>query len=261
MSGFIRQTGHPRRKRKRGRKLRFGRIIRRIVGLEPEIVVDGVRYHARTGEPLRRALGPTGRGSKDYDVYFPSGERVRIRATARRVYADIAGNVRLGLYRKLESVARPGMRVLDLSSGTGAGAAWISERVGPSGAVVALEEDGEGVRFARRRYAAGPVSNIAFEVLEERSLEGEPDGAFDGIVLIESPGTLEGRADLLRERTAQIPRLVRPGGWVCLGSAAPSDALREELAALTRRLGADEPDPDEDGRGVCWTLFRAESLQ
>lgn len=256
MSGYVRRTGLPRKKRRRGGKLRIGRVVRRLVGLEPEIVVDGVRYHARTGEPLRRALGPTGRGSKEYDVRFPTGERMRIRATARRVYADIAGALRLGLYRKLDETARPGMRVLDLSSGTGAGAAWLSERVGPSGAVVALEEDGEGVRFARRRYPAG---NIAFEVLEERSLEGEPDGAFDGIVLIENPGTLSDRPEVLRARTTEIPRLVRPGGWVYLAAAAPSDTLREEIAALARRLNAETPDPEEDGRGIGWTLTRPES--
>lgn len=256
MSGFVRRTGLPRKKRRRRGTLRLGRLIRRLVGLEPEIVVEGVRYHARTGEPLRRALGPTGRGSKEYDVRFPTGERMRIRATARRVYADIAGSARLGLYQKLAETARPGMRVLDLSSGTGAGAAWLSQRVGPSGAVVALEEDGEAVRFARRRY---PWENIAFEILEQRSLEGEPDGAFDGIVLIENPGTLDDRNELLRARTTEIPRLVRPGGWVHLAAAAPSETLREEISMLARRLGAEAPEADEVGPGAGWTLFRPES--
>ncbi|MEM9065727.1 MAG: class I SAM-dependent methyltransferase [Planctomycetota bacterium] len=226
-------------------------MLRRIVGLEPELVVDGVRYHARSGEPLRRALSPTGRGSKEYDAQFPTGERMRIRVTRRRHFADLLGPGRLDLYRASGNAVRPGLRVLDLASGTGAGAAWLAERVGPSGAVVALEEDGASVRYARRRYAA---PNIAYEITEERSLEGEPDGAFDAVFLIASPGSLTDRPDAVRARLVELPRLLAPGGFAHIASDLADDALAEQAERLAETLGGPVTGAGT-GPGVIRTIY------
>ena len=55
----------------------------------------------------------------------------------------------------------------------------LAARVGPSGAVVALDPDHESIRYARRRYTD---SNIAWEIGGIGSLEGELDGSFDVVI-------------------------------------------------------------------------------
>lgn len=215
------------------------RALRRALGLAPSIEVDGVRYRARSGESLRRALGPNGRGVKEYDVTFPGGERTRIRATGDRIYADVQGPVRVEHYRSLEPVISPGMRVLDLSCGTGAGSAWLTQRVGPSGSVVALDRDNEGVRFARRRYAA---PNCAYELYDATSLEGEPEGSFDLAVLVYSPGPMRGRPDLLTEVLGPARRLIAPGGRLRVIAETEKVEVDERVRSALGTVSGGAPD-------------------
>jgi SAM-dependent methyltransferase len=177
-------------------------------------VVDDVRYRERTTEPLHRALSARGSGYKDYDVLFANRAPVRIRCTPLRLYADVAGPSVLAPYRLSDPIIRPGMRVLDVRCGTGCGAAHIAARVGPSGAVVALDPDHESVRFARRRYRA---PNISFEIGGIESVGGELDGAFDAIVAVDwiRPGT-----DTPRELAA-LWRVLVPGGPLLLVQPLP----------------------------------------
>lgn len=197
--------------------------IRLLLGLRDTISVDGVRYVERTHEPLRRAISRKGRGYKDYEVTFRSGERMRIRYTPSRVYADIAGPSALSPYRPADALIRPGSRLLVIDAGTGFGAAWLVQRVGPAGAVVALEEDGESSHYANRRYT---LPNVAFERGSTESLRGELDGSFDGVVAL---AMLRRDHD---ERAAQILelwRVLKPGGWMLLGGPAAGESIASIL--------------------------------
>lgn len=173
------------------------------------INAGGVRYRERTTEPLHRALSERGPGHKDYDALFSDAPPMRIRCSATRRYADILGPRLLEPYRLADPFVRPGMRVLDPRAETGFGAAALAERVGPSGAVVALDPDHESVRFARRRYA---LPNVSFEIGGVESLAGELDGAFDVIVAVDAlrVGPPEG-ADHHRV-LEELWRVLAPGG-------------------------------------------------
>jgi len=178
------------------------------------LVVDDVRYRERSTEPLHRALSARGSGHKDYDVLFADQAPMRIRCTVQRLYADIVGPQVLAPYRLGDPIVRPGMRVLDVRCGTGAGAAHLAARVGPSGAIVALDPDHESVRYARRRYRA---ANVSFEIGGVESLSGELDGSFDAIVAVDwvRPST-----DAPRDLGA-LWRALAPGGPMLLVQPLP----------------------------------------
>ncbi len=186
---------------------RFSDSVRRMLGLHPTLVVSGVRYRERGRESLRRALSSRGSGVKEYDVEFPDGKRTRIRCTPDRLYADLSGALLSPAYLACDPLIRPGMRLLDASCGTGYGAAWLAERVGPSGAVVALDRDLESIRFARLRY---PLGNVSFEPGGIESVMGETDGAFAGVLACGVP--LRGQ-DATRI-VGEWWRLIAPGGWL-----------------------------------------------
>ena len=194
---------------------RAGDALRSLLGLHRRIVVDGVRYTERSAEPLRRALSRRGSGRKDYDAVFPGGTSMRIRATPGREYADLVGSRLRPVYTLVERLTRPGMRELDAGAGTGNGAASMVERVGPSGAVVALDRDRESVRYAQARYRA---PNVAFECGWLDALAGETDGAFDGVVCADAIHSGDDPEKSLRE----LWRLVAPGGWLLLATPTPT---------------------------------------
>lgn len=105
----------------------------------------------------------------------------------------------------------PGMRVLDLGSGSGNVARLAAELVGPDGAVVGIERDPAAVELARRRTDA---ANVEFQVGDVQTLDGVENG-FDAVV---------GRLVLmyLADPVAALRRVatrVRPGGLVCLHEA------------------------------------------
>lgn len=193
--------------------VRVPRLLRAIFGVRERLVIGGVRYREITQEPLRRALSKRGSGYKDYAARFPAGRRMRIRVSPARSYEDLSGPVLLGEYRRYEELVRPGSRALVMRSGTGYAAAWLAERVGPSGAVVAIDDDGESVRYARWRY---PLPNVAFEQSApgriEGELAGETDGGFDAVLAIHALHARDDAPALLRE----LWRVTAPGGWLGL---------------------------------------------
>ncbi|QKK09246.1 MAG: methyltransferase domain-containing protein [Planctomycetota bacterium] len=147
-------------------------------------------------------------------------------ARRARLYADIVGPHLLDPYRLADPIVRPGMRVLDARCSTGFGAAALAARVGPSGAVVALDPDHESIRYARRRYTD---SNIAWEIGGIGSLEGELDGSFDVVIA----------ANAIR-KGGDAPRA--GGGPLAGARAGRADAARAAAADLRqpgqRRAGA-----------------------
>jgi len=98
----------------------------------------------------------------------------------------------------------PGMRVLDVGSGMGDVALLAAEMVGPTGAVVGVDNNPDILAAAKRRVPA----NVTFVTGDIR--EVELDGEFDAVV---------GRAVLFflqDPRTAVVAasRFLRPGGVV-----------------------------------------------
>ncbi len=195
----------------------IGNRLRHLFGLRQSFRVGPVRYRELTADSLRHALSRSGAGHKEYDAAFADGTTMRVRCTRDRVYADLAGPRLLGVYRIIEPQLRPGMRVLLPQGGTGYAGAWAAGRVAPSGAVVSLEADAESVEFAQHRYH---LPNVSFELGGTEALAGETDGAFDGIMSVESLAPVDAEATVIGE----LWRLVRPGGWVALASRRPAAA-------------------------------------
>lgn len=204
--------------REPGRMKELRQQLRLLLGLRDSITVEGVRYVERSHEPLRRAISRKGKGFKDYEVTFRSGDRMRIRFTPERVYADLVGGSALAMYRPADEHIRPGMRLLVLGAGTGFGPAWLATRVGPSGAIVALEDDGESAHYAPRRYE---LSNAAFERGSTESLGGEVNGSFDGVVAL----TVLTDQTRRNERIAELWRVLKPGGWMIVGGLAAGESI------------------------------------
>ena len=116
--------------------------------------------------------------------------------------------------------------MLEIGCGTGGGTGVLAQLVGPSGAVLAVGEDHESVRFARRRYAA---ANVGFELAgSPRKIPGEPDGAFEAVIAIDQTGGF--RATEARQAIADLWRLVRPGGWLLLSERDPGASRLDPMA-------------------------------
>lgn len=202
---------------------------RAILGMRRSFTVEGVKYTERSGETLRRSLSRKGPGRKEYEAVFPDGTSMRLRCTVSRVYADIGGARLLPIYRLVEPMVRPGMRVLDLACTTGYGAAYLGELVGPSGAVVALDRDRESIRFAQARYKTG---TIAFEVGFIETLAGEVDGAFEGIMACEALTAADNPGAVI----AELWRTLAPGGWLLLVAprATGGAGAGEQVSAFSK---------------------------
>lgn len=219
--------------------------LRRMLGTRRGFKVDGVYYKETSTELLARALSRKGSGSKEYRVTFPDASKMLIHCTLKRPYADVLGTGVGMHYQRAQGMLRPGMRVLALPCGTGSAVGWLAERVGPSGAVVALDSDEESVVYGERRYAR---PNVAFETAGAGgigALAGEIDGAFDAAFVV-SPDTGAITMPLVREAW----RVTAPGGWLLVG--CPSETARAALEALL--LGVQSADPDGPGAlaGVDW---------
>jgi SAM-dependent methyltransferase len=186
-------------------------------------VVSGVRYREVSTEPLRHALSRKGAGHKDYDVTFPDGSAMQVRATPRRVFADLSEPRLWPALRILSGRVLPGMRVLVLGGGTGFAGAWVAERVAPSGVVVSLDGDAQSVAFANARYRA---PNVSFELGGLEGTAGETDGAFSAVIVAEPAGE-GGPEGPLKE----LWRLVAPGGWMALIDEDTADAVAERAGA------------------------------
>jgi tRNA/tmRNA/rRNA uracil-C5-methylase (TrmA/RlmC/RlmD family) len=119
---------------------------------------------------------------------------------------------------------RPGERVLDLYSGVGLFAAALADRVGPAGAVAAVEGDGRAVADARRnlhdlpgvQLHHGPVSRLLDE-----ALAALPRGAAD-VVVLDPPRAGAGR-EIIERLCAAAPRAV---SYVACDPAALARDLR-----------------------------------
>lgn len=217
----------------------MSRLLASVGILKRTRVVDGVRYRERSGESLRRVMTPGSNGVKEYDVRFPLADTARrrsmkIRCTPQRVYHDLWADPRVGIYERVIDRVVPGMRVLELGCGTGAGSALIAHAVGPSGGVISIDRDGESVRFARQRYLS---DHAGFELGWTESLSAETDNAFDAVFAVRPLAAIRG-AHERRKECAELARVLRELGTlvlVCDPDAERADTLEHlEALGLTR---------------------------
>src|SRR4051812_2561042 len=75
---------------------------------------------------------------------------------------------------------RPGMRILDVGSGSGDVALLAAEIVGPTGRVVGVDIDGAALEVARARAQSMGLQNVTF--IEADARTADLDHNFDGVV-------------------------------------------------------------------------------
>jgi len=113
---------------------------------------------------------------------------------------------------------RPGMRVLDLASGTGEPGISLAQRVGPQGSVTAVDQSSELLSVAAERARNKKLSNFTTQQADAHQLPFA-DQSFDlascrfGVMFFSDPH----RA--LRE----LRRVLKPGARACLAAWGPME--------------------------------------
>lgn len=129
---------------------------------------------------------------------------------------------------------RPGERVLDVACGTGVIARLAAERVGPAGAVTAVDLSPDMIAVARTTPAP-PQPVVDWQVGDAVSLP-VPDGSFDVVTCQMGLMFLDDRAAAV----AEMRRVLRPGGRLAVstpGTIQPAFDVMER--AITDHIGAE----------------------
>ncbi len=138
----------------------------------------------------------------------------------------------------------PGMRVLDLASGTGEPALTLAPRVGPDGTVTATDVIPEMVAIAAENATEQGITNIRFQQADAGALPF-PDASFDRITCRFGVMYFPDVPGALRE----VRRVLRPGGravFAVWGPLEQIDYLISTLAVLLRYQTSPPPAPDPD---------------
>jgi ubiquinone/menaquinone biosynthesis C-methylase UbiE len=123
---------------------------------------------------------------------------------------------------------RPGLRILDVGCGTGAIAREVAGRVAPA-EVVGLDRHAAQVRTAR--HLAAGVGNLRF-VCGDATRLALSAASFDGVY---GRFVLEHVSDP-RAALAEMCRVVRPGGWICVYEWEPGSFVNHPRSEAIDRV-------------------------
>ena len=156
---------------------------------------------------------------------------LQFRDTAAAGYDRAVGHMTRQLIAPLLLAARlaPGLRVLDIATGTGLAAEAAAEAVGPSGHVIATDISPAMVERARERL--GGLPNVSFAVEDGQRLT-LPDGGFDAVLcnmgLMYFPDPTRG--------LSEFRRVLRPGGRAVVSvNTTPERSLISRVLVIIGR--------------------------
>ena len=148
----------------------------------------------------------------------PSNWGASYRLIAAEKWKSKSAAMGRGVTQALVELARPapGMKALDLASGTGEPAISIAKRVGDSGHVVALDLSSELLEIAKQRAAQRGLSNLTTRVADAHELPFS-DATFDLATCRFGVMFFCEVAKALRE----LLRVLKPGGRACFIAWGP----------------------------------------
>jgi ubiquinone/menaquinone biosynthesis C-methylase UbiE len=111
---------------------------------------------------------------------------------------------------------RPGSRILDVCSGSGASAIPAAEAVGPAGSVLGVDLAGNLLRLAERKAKDRGLGNVEFRIADMLALDA-PAASFDTVICVFGIFFVPDMEQAVRE----LWRLVRPGGRLALTTWGP----------------------------------------
>ena len=136
---------------------------------------------------------------------------------------------------------RPGMKVLDLASGSGSPALDIAKVVGPSGHVTATDLSSKILAVAEEKAKDQGLSNMSFRELDMEN-QPFPDETFDVVTC--RLGIMYARN--VQQALREMRRVLKPGGRVALVAWGPDkDDPRKTtiLNVLMKYSKSSTPDP------------------
>lgn len=141
---------------------------------------------------------------------------------------------------------RPGMKVLDLGSGTGYPALLAAQTVGSSGRVIGLDLAEQMVAAAERKAKRLGLTTVTFRQGDVTRLPFE-DRSFDAVT---SRFCLMFLPDI-PQAVIDIARVLRPGGWLAAAVwSAPDKNPSISLSMEAIRKIVDLPPPDPTAPGI-----------
>ena len=139
----------------------------------------------------------------------------------------------------------PGMRVLDIASGTGEPALPAAEAVGPDGRVVLTDQSEEMLAVARQKAEARGLTNVEFRVADGEELDAG-DGEFDAVLCRWGIMFMPEPVRCLRQARAAL----KPGGRIAMAVWGPPERnpfFVLPMAVLMRYADVPRPGPGEPG--------------
>lgn len=141
---------------------------------------------------------------------------------------------------------RPGLKVLDLGSGTGYPAILAAQTVGPAGSVLGIDLAEQMVAAAERKATRLGLTNITFRQGDVTTLPFE-DRSFDAVT---SRFCLMFLPDIPKA-VSEIARVLKPGGWMATAVwSAPENNPSISLSVEAIRKIVDLPPPDPTAPGI-----------
>ena len=137
---------------------------------------------------------------------------------------------------------KPGHRVLDLGTGTGAVAQRAASMVSPAGQVVGVDVSTDMLALAQQRMAAQGHTNFIFREGRAEEVPAD-DGSFDAVLASLSLMYVIDRAAAARE----IARVLRPGGRLIGAVWAGPDQC--DIVRFQQIAGSFAPPPPVPGVG------------